>query len=88
MFGAIYGWAMKASFALSFVMIGLFLNAIGFNPAVESQSPQTYFNMRLAMCLGAGGPAILCFVLLRFYPLTKEHAEANRRTLERLRAGV
>lgn len=88
MFGAIYGWATKASFALSFVMIGLFLNAIGFNPAVESQSPQTYLNMRLAMCLGAAGPAILCFVLLRFYPLTKEQAEANRRTLERQRAGV
>jgi glycoside/pentoside/hexuronide:cation symporter, GPH family len=88
MFGAIYGWATKASFAVSFVMIGLFLNAIGFDPGAESQTPQTYFNMRLAMCLGAAGPAILCFFLLQFYPLTKEKAEANRRELDRLRAGT
>jgi GPH family glycoside/pentoside/hexuronide:cation symporter len=85
MFGAIYGWSMKASFAVSFVMIGVFLNAIGFDPGAVSQSPQTYLNMRLAMCLGAAGPAILCFFLLRFYPLTRERAEENRRALECLR---
>jgi GPH family glycoside/pentoside/hexuronide:cation symporter len=88
MFGAIYGWAGKASFAVSFVMIGVFLNAIGFNPALESQSPETYFNMRLAMCLGAAGPAILCFALLKFYPLTKEKAEENRRKLEAIRSAA
>lgn len=88
MFGAIYGWAMKASFAISFVMIGVFLNAIGFDPGAEAQSPDTYFNMRLAMCLGAAGPAILCFVLLRFYPLTKTKTEQNRNALERLRSGM
>ncbi|MDX6765285.1 MAG: MFS transporter [Candidatus Methylacidiphilales bacterium] len=87
LFGAIYGWSMKASFAISFVMIGVFLNAIGFDPGAESQSPQTYFNMRLAMCLGAACPAVLCFVLLKYYPLTKETAEKNRRELERLRTG-
>ena len=32
MFGAIYGWSMKASFAVSFVLIGIFLEAIGFDP--------------------------------------------------------
>jgi Na+/melibiose symporter-like transporter len=41
--------------------------------------------MRLAMCLGASGPAILCFVLLKFYPLTREKAEQNRRDLEAIR---
>ena len=85
MFGAIYGWTMKASFAISFVMIGVFLNAIGFDPGAESQLPETYFNMRVAMCLGAAGPAILCFLLLQFYPLTKEKAEENRRKLEAMR---
>lgn len=88
MFGAIYGWSMKASFAVSFVMIGVFLNAIGFDPAAASQSPQTYFNMRLAMCLGASFPAVLCFALLKFYPLTREKAEENRRQLGLLRAGT
>lgn len=85
MFGAIYGWATKASFAISFVMIGVFLNGIGFDPGAEAQSPETYLNMRLAMCLGAAGPAILCFVLLNFYPLTKEKAEENRRKLAAIR---
>lgn len=88
MFGAIYGWSMKASFAVSFVMIGVFLNTIGFDPGLEAQTESTYFNMRLAMCLGAAGPAILCFILLRFYPLTKEKAEENRRKLEAIRNGI
>jgi GPH family glycoside/pentoside/hexuronide:cation symporter len=82
MFGAVYGWATKASFALSFVLIGVFLNSIGFNPALEAQTPQTYFSMRIAMCAGAAVPSILCFVLLRFYPLTLEKSEENRRKLE------
>ena len=79
---------MKASFAISFVMIGLFLNAIGFDPGLASQTPQTYLNMRLAMCLGAAGPAILCFFLLQFYPLTKEKAEENRLQLAAKRGEV
>ncbi len=88
MFGAIYGWSMKASFAISFVMIGIFLNAIGFDPGLESQTPQTYLNMRLAMCLGAAGPAVLCFLLLQFYPLTREKAEENRLKLAAIRGEV
>ena len=88
MFGAIYGWSMKASFAISFVLIGVFLNAIGFDPGAETQTPQTYLNMRLAMCIGAAGPALLCFVLLAFYPLSKEQAEANRKILEQKRAAL
>ncbi|VGO16403.1 putative symporter YjmB [Pontiella desulfatans] len=82
MFGAIYGWASKASFALSFVLIGIFLAMIGFDPALSEQTPATYFNMRVAMCVGAAGPAILCFVLLAFYPLNKKKAEENREKLE------
>lgn len=85
MFGAIYGWSMKASFAISFVLIGLFLNAIGFDPGLSEQTGSTYRNMRLAMCLGAALPALLCFVLLGFYPLTREKAEENRKELEERR---
>jgi GPH family glycoside/pentoside/hexuronide:cation symporter len=86
MFGAIYGWSTKASFAFSFVLIGFFLQMIGFDPGLDGgQTPSTYLNMRLAMCIGAAGPAILCFVLLRFYPLNKEKAEANRKKLEEMR---
>ncbi len=85
MFGAIYGWSTKASFAFSFVLIGFFLQMIGFDPGLEAQAPSTYLNMRLAMCIGAAGPAILCFALLRFYPLNKEKAEENRIKLEEMR---
>lgn len=85
MFGAIYGWSMKASFAVSFVLIGFFLKWIGFDPGAEMQTPATYLSMRVAMCAGAAGPALLCFILLAFYPLTKIRAEENRRQLERIR---
>lgn len=88
MFGAVYGWATKASFALSFVLIGVFLNSIGFNPALETQTSQTYIGMRIAMCAGAGMPSLLCFALLKFYPLTQEKSEENRRKLEALRGKV
>ena len=49
------------------------------------QTEQTFFNMRLAMCLGAALPALLCFVLLYFYPLSKAKSEENRQKLDALR---
>ncbi|NDV61244.1 hypothetical protein G0Q06_02130 [Puniceicoccales bacterium CK1056] len=87
-FGAIFGWATKASFAVSFVMVGFFLSFIGFDPSLPAQTESTYFNMRVAMCLGAATPALLCFVLLALYPLTKEKSEENRRRLISLRGEV
>jgi GPH family glycoside/pentoside/hexuronide:cation symporter len=88
MFGAIFGWATKASFAISFVLIGVFLNLIGFDPGAPSQTPETYLGMRLSMVLGAALPAILCFLLLGFYPLTKEKADENRKILEERRGTI
>lgn len=88
MFGAVFGWATKASFAVSFVLIGSFLTLIGFDAVRPDQTPDTYLKMRLAMCLGAGLPALLCFVLLGRYPLTREGAAENRRKLEAIRGQV
>jgi GPH family glycoside/pentoside/hexuronide:cation symporter len=88
MFGAVFGWATKASFAVSFVLIGIFLTLIGFDSNLSDQTPSTYLNMRLAMVFGAALPAILCFVLLGFYPLTKEKSEENRNKLEEMRGTV
>lgn len=85
MFGATFGWATKASFAVSFVLIGIFLNFIGFNPSLPAQTEATFFGMRVSMCLGAAIPALLCFALLQFYPLTKEKSAANRQALEAMR---
>jgi hypothetical protein len=59
--------------------------AVDNNRADGQQTEKTFFNMRLAMCVGAAGPALLCFILLAFYPLSKEKAEENRRKLEELR---
>ena len=44
--------------------------------------------MRLSMVFGAALPALGCFLLTRFYPLTKEKAEENRKKLEELRGTV
>ncbi|VGO15470.1 putative symporter YjmB [Pontiella desulfatans] len=60
--------------------------AVDNDRADGQQSEQTFFRMRLAMCIGAAGPALLCFVLLGFYPLNKKTAEENRRKLEELRS--
>jgi GPH family glycoside/pentoside/hexuronide:cation symporter len=59
------------------------------NDVVDGQqSNQTFFRMRIAMCAGAALPALLCFILLAFYPLTKEKSENNRRALEAKRGQV
>lgn len=88
MFGAVYQWATKASFAIGFVLVGTFLSSIGFDPALNSQTPHTYLSMRVAMCLGAGIPSLLCFLLLKYYPLTRRISEENRKKLEALRGEV
>jgi GPH family glycoside/pentoside/hexuronide:cation symporter len=88
MFGAMFGWATKASFAVSFVLIGIFLSLIGFDPSLPAQTESTFLGMRVSMCLGAALPAILCFGLLQLYPLTKEKSAENRQKLEKLRGTV
>ncbi len=88
MFGAVFGWATKASFAVSFVLIGMFLTLIGFDAALPQQTPQTYLNMRIAMCVGASVPSLLCFFLLGIYPLTKDKTTENRLKLEVMRGKV
>ena len=88
MFGAIFGWATKASFSVSLVLVNVFLGLIGFDGGLEAQTDGTYLNMRLAMCIGAAAPAVLCFVLLYFYPLSKKKVEANTKMLEDKRGSV
>ena len=61
------------------------ITAVDNDRADGQQSEKTFFNMRIAMCTGAAGPALLCFVLLSFYPLNKKRAEENRKKLEELR---
>ncbi len=87
MFGAIFGWATKLAISLSWAFAGVLLEGLGFQADLEAaQSAETFMGMRLSMVCGAAAPAILCLVLMRFYPITKEKMEETRKTLEARRA--
>ncbi len=89
MFGAMFLWATKLAVSLSWAFAGVLLKFIGFNADLEAaQTSETFMCMRLSMVFGAALPALGCFLLTRFYPLTKEKAEENRKKLEELRGTV
>lgn len=89
MFGAIFWWSTKMAIALSWGFSGILLAWIKFDKNLGAdQSPGTFLAMRLSMCLGAALPALGCFILMRFYPITKEKADENRRILEERRGTV
>lgn len=89
MFGALFGLATKLAIAVAWAFAGVLLGLIGFDAALEAaQTPATFMGMRLAMCVGAAIPALVCFVAMKFYPLTKERSEENRKKLEERRGEV
>ena len=89
MFGAIFWWSTKLAIALSWGFAGVLLGWIGFDSQADATwTNGTFLNMRLSMCLGAAIPALGCFVLMLFYPLTKKKADENRRLLEERRGEV
>jgi GPH family glycoside/pentoside/hexuronide:cation symporter len=89
MFGAIFWWSTKLAIALSWGFAGVLLGWIGFDSQADATwTHGTFLNMRLSMCLGAAIPALGCFVLMMFYPLTKKKADENRRLLEERRGEV
>jgi GPH family glycoside/pentoside/hexuronide:cation symporter len=89
MFGALFGLATKLAIAIAWAFAGVLLGLIGFDAALEAaQRPETFLGMRLAMCVGAAVPALVCFIVMQCYPLTKEKAEENRKQLEEIRGKV
>lgn len=89
MFGAIFWWSTKLAIALSWGFAGVLLGWIGFDSKADTTwTNQTFLSMRLSMCLGAAIPALGCFVLMIFYPLTKKKADENRTRLEARRGEV
>ena len=89
MFGALFGLSTKLAIAIAWAFAGVLLGMIGFDAALEgAQAPETFLSMRLAMVVGAAVPALVCFVVMKFYPLTKEKAEENRKKLEEIRGEV
>jgi GPH family glycoside/pentoside/hexuronide:cation symporter len=89
MFGALFGLATKLAIAIAWAFAGILLGMIGFDAVLEAnQTAGTFMGMRLSMCIGAAVPALVCFIVMKFYPLTKEKAEANRKKLEEIRGEV
>jgi GPH family glycoside/pentoside/hexuronide:cation symporter len=89
MFGALFGLATKLAIAIAWAFAGVLLGMIGFDAALEAnQTAETFMGMRLSMCIGAAVPALICFIVMKFYPLTKEKAEENRKKLEEIRGEV
>lgn len=89
MFGAIFWWSTKMAIALSWAFAGVLLQWLGFDEALKAeQTSGTFLGMRLSMCLGAAVPALGCFIVMRFYPLTKKKAAENRKILEARRGKV
>jgi len=75
--------------ALSWAFAGVLLQWLGFDEALKAeQTSGTFLGMRLSMCLGAAVPALGCFIVMRFYPLTKKKAAENRKILEARRGKV
>jgi Na+/melibiose symporter-like transporter len=64
------------------------MNIIGFDPALSSQTPNTYLGMRIAMCLGAAVPSLFCLYLLRSYPLSRGKSNEIRNQLDAQRSDV
>lgn len=89
MFSALFQWATKLSIALSFACAGFVLQFVGFDQALGAeQAAETFQSMRLSMCLGAGIPALICLIMMMYYPLTKAKSEENRKKLEERRGSV
>lgn len=88
-FGALFGLTTKLAIAVAWAFAGVLLGVVGFDATLDAaQAPETFLGMRLLMVIGATIPAIICFVVMTFYPLTKEKAEENRKNLEERRGAV
>ncbi len=84
-FGAIYWWMVKVGMALAGLLTGIMLNVSGFDVAVEAQSEQTLFLLRV---FDVGVPLItsaLAILIMLTYQITEQRAYEIRAELERRR---
>ncbi len=83
LFGAVFSWLEKTVVSVAYLGTGLALAATGFVIAKgAAQSDATFTGMRLFLAGAPTATALLAIVVLRFYPLSAERAEATRTTLE------
>ena len=89
MFGAVFMWMQKTGIALAFLGTGLALNYVGFDSKLGGhQTPETFFWMRALLAGATSLTAAIAVVVVFFYPITRERAEATRRELEARRGAV
>lgn len=88
-FSSIFSWNVKASITVGTALSGPLLIASGFDAALGSnQTSDALFNMRMLMVSIPLIGALLCLILLKFYPINPTSARALRAKLEERRGKV
>ena len=72
----------KCAIALSTIVVGYLLLAVGFDEKAATQSVQTITSLRIGYMIILGVPIILAGVFIYFFPITHQRAMENRRLLD------
>jgi glycoside/pentoside/hexuronide:cation symporter, GPH family len=89
LFGAAFSWLLKLGASLSFLVVGVVLNFVGFDAELGAdQAPDTLFGMRIFLSVVPSLSAVLCIWLLRKYPISRERSAETRAKLEARRGVV
>lgn len=82
-FGAVYQWIFKSGLALTVLIAGVILTAVGFDVAKgAAQSPQTIFWLRFLFAFVPTAGLVWALFLLRRFPLTPEVMRKAREDLD------
>jgi GPH family glycoside/pentoside/hexuronide:cation symporter len=89
LYSASLEFGKKCAIALSTILVGYLLLAVGFDEKAAMQSDQTTTSLRIGYMIVLGVPMILASVFIYFFPITHQRAIENRRLLdERIAASV
>lgn len=88
-FASIFSWVLKLSFCIGFLISGPLLEWTGFDSTLTGPQPDTVLhNMRVGYIAIPVTSLVIAFLLLRFYPLTRERMGEIRGQLEARRGKV
>lgn len=85
MFSAIGGFSRKMAVAVAALGTGLLLSFSGFDAGIAESvgvSDEILWRMRAWFCFGQTGVLLAGMLLLRFYPISRERAQATQLALE------
>lgn len=83
LYSASLEFGKKCAIALSTVVVGYLLLAVGFDEKASMQSIQTTTSLRIGYMIVLGIPMILASVFIYFFPITHQRAIENRRLLDK-----